>query len=214
MASKAYIMKKMLSLLAATLLAINPPTASADPVGDISEAWQKLEEIQMVAALDRAVTIYAFYDLEQKKLNLTDPKQDTQQQDIMALNHAMPRAMAYLQDKVSECYMRSVQSKPELKHGINLLQAKDCAPYDLLLHDHLRSDYVKQQENGATYPFSYTLHPQTQQWQKQYAQEAQALLHNVPEARGLLKQSLQTFPFVIMFPGMALQLQKSIAKQP
>ena len=207
-------MKKMLSLLAATLLAINPPTASADPVGDISEAWQKLEEIQMVAALDRAVAIYAFYDLEQKKLNLTEPKQDTQQQDIMALNHAMPRAMAYLQDKVSECYMRSVQSKPELKHGINLLQAKDCAPYDLLLHDHLRSDYVKQQENGATYPFSYTLHPQTQQWQKQYAQEAQALLHNVPEARGLLKQSLQTFPFVIMFPGMALQLQKSIAKQP
>ena len=207
-------MKKMLSLLAATLLAINPPTASADPVGDISEAWQKLEEIQMVAALDRAVTIYAFYDLEQKKLNLTDPKQDTQQQDIMALNHAMPRAMAYLQDKVSACYIRAAQSKPELKHSINLLQAKDCAPYDLLLHDHLRSDYVKQQENGATYPFSYTLHPQTQQWQKQYAQEAQALLHNAPEARGLLKQSLQTFPFVIMFPGMALQLQKSIAKQP
>ena len=64
MASKAYIMKKRLSLLAATLLAINPPTASADPVGDISEAWQKLEEIQMVAALDRAVAIYAFYDLE------------------------------------------------------------------------------------------------------------------------------------------------------
>ena len=207
-------MKKMLSLLAATLLAINPPTASADPVGDISEAWQKLEEIQMVAALDRAVTIYAFYDLEQKKLNLTDPKQDTQQQDIMALNHAMPRAMAYLQDKVSACYIRAAQSKPELKHSINLLQAKDCAPYDLLLHDHLRSDYVKQQENGATYPFSYTLHPQTQQWQKQYAQEAQTLLHNAPEARGLLKQSLQTFPFVIMFPGMALQLQKSIAKQP
>ena len=201
-------------MLAATLLAINPPTASADPVGDISEAWQKLEEIQMVAALDRAVTIYAFYDLEQKKLNLTDPKQDTQQQDIMALNHAMPRAMAYLQDKVSACYIRAAQSKPELKHSINLLQAKDCAPYDLLLHDHLRSDYVKQQENGATYPFSYTLHPQTQQWQKQYAQEAQALLHNAPEARGLLKQSLQTFPFVIMFPGMALQLQKSIAKQP
>ena len=207
-------MKKMLSLLAATLLAINPPTASADPVGDISEAWQKLEEIQMVAALDRAVAIYAFYDLEQKKLNLTEPKQDTQQQDIMALNHAMPRAMAYLQDKVSACYIRAAQSKPELKHSINLLQAKDCAPYDLLLHDHLRSDYVKQQENGATYPFSYTLHPQTQQWQKQYAQEAQALLHNAPEARGLLKQSLQTFPFVIMFPGMALQLQKSIAKQP
>ena len=201
-------------MLAASLLASNALPAVADPVGDISEAWQKLEEIQMVAALDRAVTIYAFYDLEQKKLNLTDPKQDTQQQDIMALNHAMPRAMAYLQDKVSECYMRSVQSKPELKHGINLLQAKDCAPYDLLLHDHLRSDYVKQQENGATYPFSYTLHPQTQQWQKQYAQEAQALLHNAPEARGLLKQSLQTFPFVIMFPGMALQLQKSIAKQP
>ena len=207
-------MKKMLSLLAATLLVINPPTASADPVGDISEAWQKLEEIQMVAALDRAVTIYAFYDLEQKKLNLTDPKQDTQQQDIMALNHAMPRAMAYLQDKVSACYIRAAQSKPELKHGINLPQAKDCAPYDLLLHDHLRSDYVKQQENGATYPFSYTLHPQTQQWQKQYAQEAQTLLHNAPEARGLLKQSLQTFPFVMMFPGMALQLQKSIAKQP
>ena len=207
-------MKKMSSLLAATLLAINPPTASADPVGDISEAWQKLEEIQMVAALDRAVTIYAFYDLEQKKLNLTDPKQDTQQQDIMALNHAMPRAMAYLQDKVSACYIRAAQSKPELKQSINLLQAKDCAPYDLLLHDHLRSDYVKQQENGATYPFSYTLHPQTQQWQKQYAQEAQTLLHNAPEARGLLKQSLQTFPFVIMFPGMALQLQKSIAKQP
>ena len=207
-------MKKMLSLLAATLLAINTPTASADPVGDISEAWQKLEEIQMVAALDRAVTIYAFYDLEQKKLNLTDPKQDTQQQDIMALNHAMPRAMAYLQDKVSACYIRAAQSKPELKQSINLPQAKDCAPYDLLLHDHLRSDYVKQQENGATYPFSYTLHPQTQQWQKQYAQEAQTLLHNAPEARGLLKQSLQTFPFVIMFPGMALQLQKSIAKQP
>ena len=207
-------MKKMLSLLAATLLVINPPTASADPVGGISEAWQKLEEIQMVAALDRAVTIYAFYDLEQKKLNLTDPKQDTQQQDIMALNHAMPRAMAYLQDKVSACYIRAAQSKPELKHGINLPQAKDCAPYDLLLHDHLRSDYVKQQENGATYPFSYTLHPQTQQWQKQYAQEAQTLLHNAPEARGLLKQSLQTFPFVMMFPGMALQLQKSIAKQP
>lgn len=201
-------------MLAATLLAINPPIASADPVGDISEAWQKLEEIQMVAALDRAVTIYAFYDLEQKKLNLTDPKQDTQQQDIMALNHAMPRAMAYLQDKVSACYIRAAQSKPELKQSINLLQAKDCAPYDLLLHDHLRSDYVKQQENGATYPFSYTLHPQTQQWQKQYAQEAQTLLHNAPEARGLLKQSLQTFPFVIMFPGMALQLQKSIAKQP
>ena len=201
-------------MLAATLLVINPPTASADPVGDISEAWQKLEEIQMVAALDRAVTIYAFYDLEQKKLNLTDPKQDTQQQDIMALNHAMPRAMAYLQDKVSACYIRAAQSKPELKHGINLPQAKDCAPYDLLLHDHLRSDYVKQQENGATYPFSYTLHPQTQQWQKQYAQEAQTLLHNAPEARGLLKQSLQTFPFVMMFPGMALQLQKSIAKQP
>lgn len=207
-------MKKMLSLLAATLLAINPPTASADPVGDISEAWQKLEEIQMVAALDRAVTIYAFYDLEQKKLNLTEPKQDTQQQDIMALNHAMPRAMAYLQDKVSACYIRAAQSKPELKHSINLPQAKDCAPYDLLLHDHLRSDYVKQQENGATYPFSYMLHPQTQQWQKQYAQEAQTLLHHAPEARGLLKQSLQTFPFVIMFPGMALQLQKSIVKQP
>ena len=64
MASKAYIMKKRLSLLAATLLAINPPTASADPVGDINKAWQKLEEIQMVAALDRAVAIYAFYDLE------------------------------------------------------------------------------------------------------------------------------------------------------
>ena len=207
-------MKKRLSLLAATLLAINTPTASADPVGDISEAWQKLEEIQMVAALDRAVAIYAFYDLEQKKLNLTEPKQDTQQQDIMALNHAMPRAMAYLQDKVSACYIRAAQSKPELKHSINLPQAKDCAPYDLLLHDHLRSDYVKQQENGATYPFSYTLHPQTQQWQKQYAQEAQTLLHNASEARGLLKQSLQTFPFVIMFPGMALQLQKSIAKQP
>lgn len=207
-------MKKRLSLLAASLLASNALPAVADPVGDISEAWQKLEEIQMVAALDRAVTIYAFYDLEQKKLNLTDPKQDTQQQDIMALNHAMPRAMAYLQDKVSACYIRAAQSKPELKHSINLLQAKDCAPYDLLLHDHLRSDYVKQQENGATYPFSYTLHPQTQQWQKQYAQEAQALLHNAPEARGLLKQSLQTFPFVIMFPGMALQLQKSIAKQP
>lgn len=201
-------------MLAASLLASNALPAVADPVGDISEAWQKLEEIQMVAALDRAVTIYAFYDLEQKKLNLTDPKQDTQQQDIMALNHAMPRAMAYLQDKVSACYIRAAQSKPELKHSINLLQAKDCAPYDLLLHDHLRSDYVKQQENGATYPFSYTLHPQTQQWQKQYAQEAQALLHNAPEARGLLKQSLQTFPFVIMFPGMALQLQKSIAKQP
>lgn len=207
-------MKKMLSLMAVSLLAINPPTASADPVGDISEAWQKLEEIQMVAALDRAVTIYAFYDLEQKKLNLSEPKQDTQQQDIMALNHAMPRAMAYLQDKVSACYTRSAQSKPELKQSINLPQAKDCAPYDLLLHDHLRSDYVKQQENGATYPFSYTLHPQTQQWQKQYAQEAQTLLHNAPEARGLLKQSLQTFPFVMMFPGMALQLQKSIAKQP
>lgn len=207
-------MKKRLSLLAASLLASNALPAVADPVGDISEAWQKLEEIQMVAALDRAVTIYAFYDLEQKKLNLTDPKQDTQQQDIMALNHAMPRAMAYLQDKVSACYIRAAQSKPELKHSINLLQAKDCAPYDLLLHDHLRSDYVKQQENGATYPFSYTLHPQTQQWQKQYAQEAQTLLHNAPEARGLLKQSLQTFPFVIMFPGMALQLQKSIAKQP
>ena len=201
-------------MLAASLLASNALPAVADPVGNINKAWQKLEEIQMVAALDRAVAIYAFYDLEQKKLNLTEPKQDTQQQDIMALNHAMPRAMAYLQDKVSECYMRSVQSKPELKHGINLLQAKDCAPYDLLLHDHLRSDYVKQQENGATYPFSYTLHPQTQQWQKQYAQEAQALLHNVPEARGLLKQSLQTFPFAIIFPGMALQLQKSIAKQP
>ena len=201
-------------MLAASLLASNALPAVADPVGDINKAWQKLEEIQMVAALDRAVTIYAFYDLEQKKLNLTDPKQDTQQQDIMALNHAMPRAMAYLQDKVSACYIRAAQSKPELKHSINLLQAKDCAPYDLLLHDHLRSDYVKQQENGATYPFSYTLHPQTQQWQKQYAQEAQALLHNAPEARGLLKQSLQTFPFVIIFPGMALQLQKSIAKQP
>ena len=207
-------MKKRLSLLAASLLASNALPAVADPVGDISEAWQKLEEIQMVAALDRAVAIYAFYDLEQKKLNLTEPKQDTQQQDIMALNHAMPRAMAYLQDKVSACYIRAAQSKPELKHSINLLQAKDCAPYDLLLHDHLRSDYVKQQENGATYPFSYTLHPQTQQWQKQYAQEAQTLLHNAPEARGLLKQSLQTFPFVIMFPGMALQLQKSIVKQP
>ena len=71
----------------------------------------------------------------------------------MALNHAMPRAMAYLQDKVSACYIRAAQSKPELKQSINLPQAKDCAPYDLLLHDHLRSDYVKQQENGATYPF-------------------------------------------------------------
>lgn len=207
-------MKKMFSLFAATLLGINTPIAYADPVGDIGEAWQKLGEVQMAAALDRAVAIYAFYDLEQKKLNLTDPKQDAQQQDIMALNHAMPRAMAYLQDKASACYIRAAQSKPELKHGINLPQAKDCAPYDLLLHDHLRSDYVKQQENGAAYPFHYILHPQTQQWQKQYAQEAQALLQNAPEARGLLKQSLQTFPFAIIFSGMALKLQKSITKQP
>ena len=57
-------MKKRLSLLAASLLASNALPAVADPVGDISEAWQKLEEIQMVAALDRAVAIYAFYDLE------------------------------------------------------------------------------------------------------------------------------------------------------
>ena len=50
-------MKKMLSLLAATLLASNALPAVADPVGNINKAWQKLEEIQMVAALDRAVAI-------------------------------------------------------------------------------------------------------------------------------------------------------------
>lgn len=64
MTSKAYIMKKRLSLLAASLLASNALPAVADPVGNINKAWQKLEEIQMVAALDRAVAIYAFYDLE------------------------------------------------------------------------------------------------------------------------------------------------------
>ena len=51
-------------MLAASLLAGNALPAVADPVGDINKAWQKLEEIQMVAALDRAVAIYAFYDLE------------------------------------------------------------------------------------------------------------------------------------------------------
>lgn len=64
MTSKAYIMKKRLSLLAASLLASNALPAVADPVGNINKAWQKLEEIQMVAALDRAVAIYALYDLE------------------------------------------------------------------------------------------------------------------------------------------------------
>ena len=207
-------MKKMFSLFAATLLVINTPIAYADPVGDIGEAWQKLGEVQMAAALDRAVAIYAFYDLEQKKLNLTEKKQDIQQQDIIALNHAMPRAMTYLQDKVSECYTRSTQPKSAHEQNIKLPHANDCAPYDLLLHDHLHSDYVKQQKYGAAYPFHYILHPQTQQWQKQYAPEAQTLLQNAPEARDLLKQSLQTFPFAIIFSGMALKLQKSITKQP
>ena len=95
-----------------------------------------------------------------------------------------------------------IQTRAQARH--QPASGKRLRSLQPLLHDHLRSDYVKQQENGATYPFSYTLHPQTQQWQKQYAQEAQALLHNAPEARGLLKQSLQTFPFAIIFPSMAL----------
>ena len=44
-------------MLAASLLASNALPAVSDPVGDINKVWQKLEEIQMVAALDRAITI-------------------------------------------------------------------------------------------------------------------------------------------------------------
>lgn len=70
--------------------------------------------------------IYALYDLEQKKLNLTD------QNGYTAAEHhgAQPcHAPCYgiSQDKVSACYT-GCPIKPELKHGIQPASGKKIAP--------------------------------------------------------------------------------------
>lgn len=207
-------MKKILSLSIASLLALGAPAAYADPAAEMEKIWRDLGNTQMSAVIERAAVMTAFISLEQEKLSEKEKQQDLGQQELVAINRALPRTFAYLQNQVSQCYAQAANPQTASAPNVQSSSAHECAQYDLLLNNHLHADYTKQKEHGANYTFNYTLHPQTVQWQKQHETQTQALLQKAPEARKVFKQSIKTLPFSIMFSGMVNEYQKTLSQQP